>query len=186
MVFHRCVMAVLGVLAVSASTAAGPIKFSEHGPPLDVAELRANGVRMGQDELRALFFPGSESRGARASCSDCLAAESSLTPRDRSATSQYQALFPSTVARVYSKPRSTSPARGTNPPAAVDLLTGPVAATDVGVAGVPVSSSAAVAPVAMAAPTAVPEPATITLISSGMVGAWLLRRRGRGGPAQSA
>jgi len=186
MVFHKCVMAVLGALAVSASAAAGPIKFGEHGPPLDVAELRANGVRMGQQELRALFFPGSQSRGAKASCNDCLSAESSLRARGRSATSQYEALFPSTAAHLYNKPLPTSPARGTTPPTAVDLPTATAAVTDVVMAGVPVTSSAAVAPLAVVAPAAVPEPATITLIGTGLMGAWLLRRRGRSGPVQSA
>src|SRR3954452_21592628 len=104
MVFRRCVMAVFGVLAVSASAAAGPIKFGEHGPPLDVAELRANGVRMGQQELRALFFPGSQSRGAKGSCSDCLSSESSQTAGGRTEKSQYEALFPSTAAHLYNKP----------------------------------------------------------------------------------
>src|SRR3954447_10980765 len=169
MVFHRCVMAVLAVLAVSASAAAGPIKFGESGPPLDVAELRADGVRMGQQELRALFFPGSQSRGAKASCSECLVAQSSLTPRGRD-RNPYQALFPSTVAALFTKPRSSSPARGSAAPAAparVDLLTGPAAATDLTLA-VPVSSSATVAPLAVATPAAVPEPATVTLIGTGL------------------
>ena len=75
--FHRCVVAVIGVLAISTSAAAGPIKF-DAAPSFEAAELRS----MDQKELRALFFRGGGARNAAASCADCLAANSRLRARD--------------------------------------------------------------------------------------------------------
>src|SRR3954464_7305309 len=83
MLFHRCVIAVIGVLAVSTSAAAGPIRLGESGPSLNIDELRASGARMDDKELRAVFFRGAGSRNASASCAECLVAQSSLHARDR-------------------------------------------------------------------------------------------------------
>ena len=47
------------------------------------------------------------------------------------------------------------------------------------VAGLPLSSSEDLAPVAVVGAAAVPEPGTVVLITSGLAGVWLLRRRNR-------
>jgi hypothetical protein len=182
-VFHRCVIAVLGVLAVSSSAAAGPFKFGERGPSLDVAELRANGVRMGQEELRALFFRGGNSRSAAASCAECLAAESSLSARRRDRrAADYEALFPFRPANLFAR-RAAPVARAPETPAAAvpDLIVGPAVAAPEAVTAVaqPISGSEAVAPLAVAAPIPAPEPTSFALLGGGLVGAWLLRRRDR-------
>jgi hypothetical protein len=185
MVFHRCVIAVIGVLAIGTSATAGPVKFGERtGPSLDVAELRANGVRMGQQELRALFFRGGDSRNATASCGECLAAESSLRARDRNRkSSDYKALFPFSSVNLFTKPVAARPL--TLPPAAPaaapvpDLIAGPAAAGEGVTAVAPPVSNAAVGPVAVAAPVPAPEPATFALLGAGLAGVWLARRRNR-------
>jgi hypothetical protein len=169
-VFHRCVIAVIGVLAVSTSAAAGPIKFE--APSFEVAELRS----LDSKELRALFFRGVGARNATASCADCIAAASSLTAREDKA-SQYKAVFPFTAARLFTKPaanRSSSrrPAAGVP-----DLVAGPVAGAADAIGGVPLSSSEGTAPLAVVSAAAVPEPNTLALIGTGVAGAWLLRRR---------
>jgi hypothetical protein len=145
-------------------------------PSFEVAELRS----MDQKELRALFFRGGGARNAAASCADCIGAESSLTARDRDAKSaQYKAVFPFTAARLYSKPAAN---RSSKRPAArvPDLLAGPAAAATDTLAGVPLSGSEGAAPLAGAAPSAMPEPNTLALIATGVAGAWLLRRRRQG------
>jgi hypothetical protein len=170
-VFHRCVIAVLGVLALSTSAAAGPIKF-EAAPSFEAAELRS----MDQKELRALFFRGGGARNAAASCADCVAANSRLMARDRDGKStQYIAAFPFTAARLFKKPASNRSSRrpATRVP---DLLAGPAAAPDA-LDAVPLSSSADASPLAVVSPAAVPEPNTLALIGTGLAGAWLLRRR---------
>ena len=78
-VFHRCVIAVIGVLATGTAAAGGPIKLDAKAPSFEVAELRA----MDQKELRALFFRGGGARNAAASCADCVAADSRLRALDR-------------------------------------------------------------------------------------------------------
>jgi PEP-CTERM motif len=170
-VFHRCVIAVIGVLAVSTSAAAGPIKF-EAAPSFEAAELRS----LDQKELRALFFRGGGARNAAASCADCLAANSRLMARDKDGKSaQYTAAFPFTAARLFKKPASN---RSSSRPAArvPDLLVGPAAAADA-LGAVPLSSSEGASPLAVVSPAAVPEPNTLALIGTGLAGAWLLRRR---------
>ena len=170
-VFHRCVIAVIGVLAFSTSAAAGPIKFEAQAPSFDVSELRS----LDSKDLRALFFRGAGARNAAASCADCVSAGSSLTARDRDGKSAaYKAVFPFTAARLFAKPASnrSSTSRAARP----DLLAGPRAAADV-VGAVPLSSSEGAAPLAVVSPAAVPEPNTLVLFGTGVVGAWLLRRR---------
>jgi hypothetical protein len=169
-VFHRCVVAVIGVLAISTSAAAGPIKF-EAAPSFEAAELRS----MDQKELRAIFFRGSGARNAAASCADCVAANSRLRAKDNDGKSEYTAAFPFTAARLFKKPASNQSSR--RPAARVpDLLAGPAAAADA-LGAVPVSSSEGASPVAVVSPAAVPEPNTFALIGTGLVGASLLRRR---------
>ena len=176
--FHKCVIATIGVLALSTSAAAGPIKFGEQGPSLEVSELRASGVRMGSRELRAIFFRGAESRNATPSCADCLSAESSLNALKRNPNTRYQTLFPFSSASLHAK----KPARSSGATRSVpDLLTGSAVPTDAAllVAGLPLSSSEDLAPVAVVGAAAVPEPGTVVLITSGLAGVWLLRRRNR-------
>ena len=181
--FHRCVIAVIGVLTVSTLAAAGPIKLGGHGPSLELSELRANGVRMGQRELRALFFPGEESRAAGASCADCLSAASSLTPLDREVN--YTAVFPFSSSNLFRKPASSNAARSSRPAAGTDLLNAPAAVltdavlTDPALvaAPMPLAGTAELTPLAVVGPSAVPEPSTIALIGTGLASAWLLRRR---------
>ena len=183
-VFHRCVIAVIGALTVSTSAAAGPIKLNGHGPSLELSELRANGVRMGQRELRAVFFPGEESRAGGASCADCLSTASSLTPLDREV--KYKAVFPFSSSNLFRKPRSSNAARSSRPTAGADLLNSPaVVVTDAAVftdaalvaAPMPLASSPELTPLAVAGPAAVPEPSTIALIGTGLASVWWLRRR---------
>ena len=170
-VFHRCVIAVLGVLAIGTSAAAGPIKFDAKAPSFDVAELRS----LDSKELRALFFRGAGARNASASCADCVSAASSLTARDRDGKSAaYKAVFPFTAARLFTKPAAKKSSR--RPTARPDLLAGPVAAADA-LGAVPLSSSEDTAPLAVVSPAAVPEPNTLALIGTGLAGAWLLSRR---------
>jgi hypothetical protein len=153
--------------------------LGEHGPSLELAELRANGVRMGQRELRALFFPGEESRAAGASCADCLSTASSLTRLDREVN--YRAVFPFSSANLFRKPAHASgnAARSSGPASGTDLLTGPVALViDVALVVAPMPlPSAALTPMAVEGPSAVPEPSTIALMGTGLASAWLLRRR---------
>ena len=173
-VFHRCVIAVIGALAVSASATAGPISFGENGPSLDIAELRASGVRMGSRELRAIFFRGGDRRSAMASCAECVSAESSLNaPEGKGASnSHYKALFPLSSGKLFKKPASHARTTGHMPA----LLAEPLPEAVLLVAGLPLSS-AEVAPVAAAAAAPVPEPASVVLFGTGLAGAWLVRRR---------
>ncbi len=167
-VFHRCVIAVTGVLAISTSAAAGPIKFE--APSFEAAELRL----MDQKELRALFFRGGGARNAAASCADCLATNSRLMARD-SESAQYTAAFPFTAARLFKKPaanRSSSRQAARGP----DLLAGPAAAADA-LGAVPLSGSEGASPLAVVSPAAVPEPNSLALFGTGLAGAWLLGRR---------
>jgi hypothetical protein len=172
-VFHRCVIAVIGVLAIGTAAAAGPIKLDAKGPSFEVAELRA----LDQKELRALFFRGGGARNAAASCADCVAADSRLRALDRDGKSaDYSAAFPFTAARLFKKPAAN---RSSKRPAArvPDLLAGPaVVAADV-LGAVPLPSGEGASPVAVVSPAAVPEPNTLALIGTGVAGAWLLRRR---------
>jgi hypothetical protein len=180
MVFHRCVITVIAVLAVGTSATAGPIKLGETGPPLDVRELRANGV-LDKDVLRALFFRGVNGRSAPNSCSDCLNSNSSLTPRDRDEHSNYRTLFPFSSRNVYkapSKPGAAAPGRSAQP----DRVTGVADVTGAVTGGQPVSSGEGVAQGAPEATAAVPEPATLMLLGSGLAGAWIVRRRRGRGP----
>jgi len=177
-VFHRCVIAVIGVLTVSTLAAAGPIKLGGHDPSLELSELRANGVRMGQRELRAVFFPGEESRAAGASCADCLSTASSLRRLDREVN--YTAVFPFSSSNLFRKPASSNAARSFRPAAGTDLLNGPAAVpTDAALvaAPMPLAGTAELAPLAVVGASAVPEPSTIALIGTGLASAWLLRRR---------
>ena len=113
-VFHRCVIAVIGALAVSTSATAGPISFGENGPSLDIAELRASGVRMGSRELRAIFFRGGDRRSAMGSCAECVSAESSLNAQERkgASNSHYKALFPLSSGNLFKKPASRARTTG--------------------------------------------------------------------------
>ena len=172
MVFHRCVIAVIGVLAVSTSAAAGPIKLGESGPSLNIDELRASGARMDDKELRALFFRGAGSRNAVASCAECLVAESSLHARER-ARSDYDAFPFSAVSLFPPRPaKSSSHHTGSSHPTVT-------AVADVSTVALipPLSSSEAVAPVAITAPSPVPEPGSVVLMGTGLTGGWLVRRR---------
>jgi hypothetical protein len=172
-VFHRCVIAVIGVLAISTSAGAGPIKLDAKAPSFEVAELRSLDAK----ELRALFFRGGGARNGAASCADCLSAESTLTARDRDGKSAaYKTVFPFTAARLFTKPaanRSSSTRTAARP----DLLAGPAAAATDALSAVPLSSIEVAAPLAVVSPAAVPEPNTLALIGTGLAGAWLLRRR---------
>jgi PEP-CTERM motif len=172
-VLHRWVIAVIGMLAISTSAAAGPIKLDTKAPSFEVAELRALDAK----ELRALFFRGAGARNAAASCADCLSAGSSLTAHDREGKSQYKASFPFTAARLFTKPaanRSSSKRQAARVP---DLLAGPVAGAADVVAGVTLPGGGGVAPLDVVSPAAVPEPNTLALIGTGVAGAVLLRRR---------
>jgi type IV secretory pathway VirB2 component (pilin) len=171
-VFHRCVIAVLGVLAIGTSAAAGPIKLDAKAPSFDTAELRS----MDQKELRALFFRGGGARNAAASCADCVAANSRLTALEREGKSAaYTAAFPFTAARLFKKPAANGSSKrpATRVP---DLLAGPAATSDA-LAAVPLSSNEGASPLAVVSPAAVPEPNTLALIGTGVAGAWLVRRR---------
>ena len=171
-VFHTCVIAVIGVLAIGTAAAAGPIKLDAKAPSFEVAELRA----MDQKELRALFFRGGRARNAAASCADCVAANSRLRALDGDGKSAgYTAAFPFTAARLFKKPAAN---RSSKRPAArvPDLLAGPAVASDV-LGAVPLPSGEGTSPVAVVSPAAVPEPNTLALIGTGVAGAWLLRRR---------
>ena len=172
MVIHRCVIAVIGVLAFAASANAGPIKFGDQGPSLDVTELRASGVRMSSRELRAIFFRGADPR-ATASCAECLTAESSLSTRERSSNSSYHALFPLSSSRLHAK----KPARSASTRSVPDLLTG--LENDAVAAEVPLSGSELVPPLPAVGAAAIPEPASVILIGTGLTGVWLMRRRSR-------
>lgn len=176
--FHRCVIAVIGVLAVSASAAAGPIRFGENGPSLDIAELRASGVQMGSRELRAIFFRGGDRGSAKASCAECVSAGSSLHARERNgaSNSNYKALFPFSSGNLFKKPASRARARARATSRVPDLLAAPLPEAVLLVGGLPLSS-AGVTPVAAAAAAPVPEPASVVLFGTGLAGAWLLRRR---------
>jgi hypothetical protein len=176
-VFHRCVVAVIGLLALSTWAAAGPIKFSEQGPSLEVTELRASGVRMSSGQLRAIFFRGGDARNATASCAECLSAESALNALERNPNSSYRTLFPFSSSSLYAK----KPSRSTRTTKSVpDLLTGSgVEGAALLVADLPVSSSDLAAPLAVTAAAAVPEPGSVVLIGTGMAGLWLRRRRNR-------
>jgi hypothetical protein len=171
-VFHRCVVAVIGVLAISTSAAAGPIKFDEKAPSFEAAELRSLDAK----ELRALFFRGGGARNAAASCADCVSNQSSLNRNRDSKSTHYTAAFPFTAARLFKKPAANRSSR--RPAARVpDLLAGPAAASSDAVGAVPLSSSEGASPLGVVSPAAVPEPSTLALIGTGLAGAWLLRRR---------
>ena len=171
--FHRCVIAVMGVLAIGTAAAAGPIKLDAKAPSFELAELRA----MDQKELRALFFRGGGARNAAASCADCVAANSRLRALDRDGKSaEYTAAFPFTAARLYSRSPRPTGRRNVRPHAFRISLAGPALATDV-LGAVPLPSSEGTSPVAVVSPSAMPEPNTLALIATGAAGAWLLRRR---------
>jgi len=175
MLFHRCVIAVIGVLAVSTSAAAGPIRLGESGPSLNIDELRASGARMDDKELRAVFFRGAGSRNASASCAECLVAQSSLHARDRG-TSMDDA-FPFSAASLVTVKKSGKSSRhtGSSHPTVITAVD-PVTAALVE----PLSSSETVARTAITAASPVPEPSSVVLIGTGLAGAWLVRgRRGR-------
>ena len=174
--FQRCVIAVIGVLAISTSAVAGPIKLGE-APSLNIDELTASGAKMDDTELRALFFRGAGSRHAAASCAECLAAGSSLHAR-QGASSDFDA-FPFTAASVF--PRGNSGKNSGKSSAHTGQSSHPAAISDPTAVALlpPLSSSEAVAPVAIITPEAVPEPSTVVLVASGLAGAWLVRRRRR-------
>jgi hypothetical protein len=174
-VFHRCVIAAIGVLAVSTSAAAGPIKLGDSGPSLNIDELRASGARMDDKELRALFFRGGGSRNAAASCAECLVAESSLHARGRGRSDDDA--FPFSAASVFPpKPAKSSRHTGSGSSHATVTAVADVAA----VALIPpLSSSETVAPAAIAAASPVPEPGSIVLIGTGLTGGCLVSRRRR-------
>jgi hypothetical protein len=171
-VFHRCVIAVIGVLAIGTSAAAGPIKLDAQAPSFELAELRS----LDQKELRALFFRGGGARNAAASCADCVGSGSRLMALERDGKlAEYRAAFPFTAARLFKKPAAN---RSSKRPATrvPDLLAGPAAAADA-LGAVPLSGSEGASPLAVVSPAAVPEPNTLALIGTGLAGAWLLRRR---------
>ena len=170
--FHRCVIAVIGVLSIGTSAAAGPIKFDATAPSFELAELRS----LNKAELRALFFRGGGARNAAAGCADCVAADSRLMALDRDGKSaDYTAAFPFSAARLFKKPAAN---RSSKRPATrvPDLLAGPAVASDA-LGAVPLSGSEGASPLAVVSPAAVPEPNTLALIGTGLAGAWLLRRR---------
>jgi hypothetical protein len=124
-------------------------------------------------------------RNPAAGCGDCLAAESSLSARDRNGNGPYKVQFPFSSGNLFKSPIAV-PSVATAPSykpvsGRPDLLTGASteAVVEGGAVAGPVSSSAAVSPQALAAAATVPEPGTIALFGSGLVGGWLLRRSRR-------
>jgi hypothetical protein len=179
-VFHRCVIAVLGVLALSTAAAAGPIKMGDDGSSLDIGELASGGLGLGKAELRALFFRGVDARSAARGCADCLSNNSSLT-RVHDNNGAYHSLFALTTHNP-----NRGGGRGRNAASSTtrtNLLTGANAsaapASLVG-AGLPLSSGAgAVTPAAEPGVAAVPEPSSLVFFASGLAGAWVAARRKR-------
>ena len=180
--FHRCVITVIGVLALGTSAAAGPIKLGESGSPFEIGELRASGV-LDKDVLRALFFRGAGSRSAPKTCGDCLGSNSSLTPLDGDENRSYRALFPFSSRRLYRAPTGPGTAapvggRSSRPGSRPDLVTD---APDVQNPNGPPPTGVVTPP--GDPPTSVPEPATLVLLGSGLASAWIVRRRKRSGRA---
>jgi hypothetical protein len=172
-VFHRCVIAVIGVLTISTSAAAGPFKLEASAPSFEGAELRS----MDEKELRALFFSGGGARNAAGSCASCLLADSSRRARDRDAKAQYAAAFPVTSARLAAKSAANRSSKRSTANAP-DLLAGPAAVTTDALGAVPLPSSEG--SLAAVTPAAVPEPNTLALMGAGVAGFWMLRRRRQG------